>query len=141
MSRIVFLLSLMATSFGLTSASHARETYCSGSYVRVYDGGTFASEHTAVIGSARKTQLPGQRNPTTGCSYNWNSLGGFYRPIEILKQPRLGSVSVPQKYRIFYKPTKVGNDEFVVRIHWIGPVGKLQSAVVTYRIRNIDRPI
>jgi len=101
---------------GSCVGSQASETYCQGEGGRIYDGGTFTINNTTVIGSARKPQLPGQEKATTGCSYNWNSLGGFYRPIEVIKQPKLGAVSVPRKYLIFYKPTKTGNDEFVVRI-------------------------
>ena len=133
----IALLNLTAS----TAISLAGETYCQGDYLRVFDGGTFVSNHTAVIGSARKTQLPGQEKPTTGCSYNWNSLGGFYKPIEITKQPKLGTISIPYKYRIFYKPTRVGDDEFVAKIQWVGPTGQLSNAIVTYKIKNVDRPI
>ena len=141
MNKVTVYTIALLNLLGSTAISLAGETYCESDYLRVSDGGTYVSNNTAVIGSARKTQLPGQEKPTTGCSYSWNALGGFNKPIEILKQPKFGTVSIPFKYRIFYKPTKVGDDEFVAKIHWMSNTGQLNTATVTYKIKNIDHPI
>jgi hypothetical protein len=122
--------------------SLAAETYCQHQSVRVYDGAETEVDWTVVIGSARKAQKVGQSKPTTGCSSSWQSLGPFFRPIEILKNTKIGEAKISPRYRIFFKPTKLGRDELIVRIHWVqGTTTKQASAIVKYRLNVIGRPI
>ena len=139
-----FLMSAVTIFFfcAFATPSFATETYCQSSYINVYDGAEREADWTVVIGSARKAQKLGKDNPTTGCSSSWRSLGPFYRPIEILKSPKIGETKINPRYRIFFKPTKIGQDELIVRIHWIqGTTTKKASAIVKYKIRVVDRPI
>jgi hypothetical protein len=121
--------------------AQALETYCDGQGGRVHDGGEYHRTWTVVHPSARRVQLPGQTKPTTWCTSSWASVGGMYRPIEIIKPPKHGKGQISSTYRVSYLASKLGPDEMSIRIHWVGMTGQLQSAVVHYRINVIDRPL
>src|SRR5258708_13346181 len=74
----------------LADAAQARDFYCRHSGIRnIYDGGEFDENWEVVNSSVRRVQMPGQTNPTTGCHISWRSVGGFYRPPEIIHAPPL----------------------------------------------------
>lgn len=127
----------------LADAAQARDFYCRHSGIRnIYDGGEFDENWEVVNSSVRRAQMPGQTNPTTGCHISWRSVGGFYRPPEIIEAPRLGSARAVSNYRIFYQSARNGQDRVITRIHWINASsGKLQSAIVRYNITVTDRPL
>jgi hypothetical protein len=127
----------------LTDAAQARDFYCRHSGIRnIYDGGEFDENWEVVNSSVRRVQMPTQTKPTTGCRISWRSVGGFYRPPEIIEVPRLGSARVVSNYRISYQSERNGQDRVTTRIHWLNASsGKPQSAIVHYNIRVTDRPL
>src|SRR5258708_9743349 len=104
----------------LADAAQARDFYCRHSGIRnIYDGGEFDENWEVVNSSVRRVQMPGQTNPTTGCHISWRSVGGFYRPPEIIEAPRPCSARPVSNYRIFYQSPRNGQDPRVPPLHWI----------------------
>lgn len=125
-----------------TGGASAREIYCRFDQgLSVHDGGEYSRNWTVVTSGVRTVQLAGKDKPTKGCSSNWRSLGGFYRPIEIVKGPSLGGARVGPRYRVFYASTRTGNDELAFKVHWLSRTGEKQSALVKYNISVVDKPM
>jgi hypothetical protein len=123
-------------------SAQSMEIYCRADHARIHDGGEYQVNWQVVNAHARRPQLPGQTKATTGCNFNWNSLGGFHRPAEILQAPKLGHARVLNNYRIFYESARNGQDAFAIRVHWIQyNSGSLQSAIVRYNVTVTDQPL
>jgi len=141
MKKILFLLSIVS-ALSFNGTAYASETYCVSTPLHIVDGSDVSADWKITSALSRKPQIPGQQKPTTGCSNNWNSLGAFYKPIEIIQKPKLGSAKIGPRYRIFYSSNKVGNDELVVRIHWVADTTtQLSSAIVRYHIIVFDHSL
>jgi hypothetical protein len=126
--------SLLPPLLLMTAPAGALESYCDSSYVRVRDGGHYEAPWKVVHPKAR-------RGGSTTCSLSYSSVGGMYRPIEIIKAPRNGEAHISNTYRIVYKPSKIGPDELVIKIHWIGQTGERSAGTVRYNIQVVDRPL
>jgi hypothetical protein len=120
-----------------------RDIYCAGSHtLHLIEGAELQKIWRVVNSTVRRVQLPGRTKPSTGCSYSWNSVGGLYRPIEIVQRPKLGQARITRNYRINYSSAKNGEDEMMVRIYFI-PKGTTRQATLTvhYHITVTDQPI
>lgn len=95
-----------------------------------------------VNSTVRTVQMPTQKKPSTGCNDDWSSVGGMYRPIEIIQAPKLGEARILHTYRVFYKSAKNGHDALTVRIYLAERrTGRLGSAIVHYNITVTDKPL
>jgi hypothetical protein len=139
--KIGWILSLLLLL--ISGSAWSGEIYCRGSHtIHFYPGGEFHKTWDVVNSTVRKVQLPGRTKPTTGCSSDWNSVGGMYRPIEIIQAPKLGQARIVHTYRVFYKSAKNGQDALTIRLHWVDRhTGKLSSAVVHFDIHVTDQPL
>ena len=134
MKAATILLAILLLS-GATA--QARDVYCDfkggGSPDRVRDW--------FVVNSAvRKPQLPGQTKPSTGCTVVFNSVGGMYRPIELVTKPTLGEAKTGYN-TLHYRSAKNGDDFVAVRMHEVGRTGSLETRLFQYRIHVVDRPL
>lgn len=127
---------LAALLLGAGSAQ-ARDIYCDmkggGSPNRVRDW-------YVVVDQVRTPQLPGSKKPTIGCSVHFSSVGGMYRPLELVTKPTLGQVKTGRN-SIYYRSSKSGEDFLSIRLHEVGRTGSLTSGVFQYRIHVVDRPL
>ena len=118
-------------------SAQARDVYCDmrggGSPDRV-------RQWFVVNEKVRKPQLPGRKKPTIGCSVAFQSVGGMYRPIELVTRPKLGEVKIGHN-RLYYRSAKNGEDFVSVRLHEVSRTGGLISNVFQYRIQVVDRPL
>jgi hypothetical protein len=133
----IVLAALLAT----TEVAWSLETYCDSDSVRLYNGGHFEKKWSVTHATARRVQLPGQKEPTKWCSISFGSVGGMYRPIEIVQPPKVGQAKVTNTYRVLYQSAKPGPDELTIKVHWIGRTGALQEATVHYSIQVVDKPL
>ncbi len=120
-----------------TTVAQARDIYCDmkggGSPNRVRDW-------YVVIDKARTPQLPGSKKPSIGCGVSFSSVGGMYRPLELVTKPTLGEVKTGRN-SIHYRSSKSGEDFLSIRLHEVGRTGSLTSGVFQYRIHVVDRPL
>jgi hypothetical protein len=121
---------------GSTAAS-ARDIYCD-----LNGGGSSdrTREWFVVNANVRKPQLPGQTKPFPYCSVVFESVGGMYRPIEIVTPPKLGEAKTGHN-RLLYRSVKNGEDFVAIRMHRVGRTGSLESSVFSYRIHVTDKPL
>ena len=129
---------ILAATLALSAGSaQARDIYCDmkgcGSPDRVRDW-------FVVVDKVRTPQLPGSKKPSIGCSVLFSSVGGMYRPIELITRPKLGEVRTSHN-RISYRSSRVGQDLVAIRLHEVGRTGALTSHIIQYRIHVVDRPL
>lgn len=133
----LILLALPALVAAGVSAAQARDIYCDmkggGSTDRV-------REWLVVNYKARTVQLPGQKKPSTSCSITFNSVGGIYRPIEIVTKPKLGEAKTSYG-TLYYRSARSGEDFVAIRMHEVTRNGGTQSFIFKYRITVTDRPL
>ncbi len=134
------LLLTLPTLALLGAAPAQATTYCRSDGARVHDGAVVTTGWTMTSSRARFILHPSQRAPTTHCSVSWRSLGGFYRPIEILERPRLNTAT-SSRYQISYRALNPGLDRLVIRVHWLGLQNQPMSAVVIYNISVVDHEL
>src|SRR5690242_3961182 len=133
----VTALLLPALLAGSLSAAQARDIYCD---VNVGGSTDKVRQWTVVNSKVRKPQLPGSTKPSIGCSINFNSVGGIYRPIEIVTKPKLGEARTNYN-TLFYRSAKNGEDYVAIRMNQVTRNGGTESLIFKYRITVIDRPI
>jgi hypothetical protein len=80
------------------------------------------------------------RKPPSGCRIDFDSVGGMYRPIEILARPKSGEFKSTHN-AIYYRSTTSGEDQVSVRWHRLDRTGKPESSIVHLRIKVVDGPI
>jgi hypothetical protein len=136
-TRWIFAVPLLLSSGNAWS----RDSYCSVSHVSARDGGEYRATWRVVNSTVRKVRPP-ETKPTTGCDFSWNSVGGMYRPVEIVQAPKLGQVRIVHTYRVFYTSAKNGQDTMTTRLHWLDKSnGKRSSAIIHYDIQVTDKPL
>jgi hypothetical protein len=130
------LILLPVLLLGSTAAS-ARDIYCD-----LNGGGSTdrTREWFVVNTNIRKPQLPGQTKPNPYCSVSFQSVGGMYRPIEIVTPPKLGEVKTGHN-RLLYRSVRNGEDFVAIRMHRVGRTGGLESSIFSYRIHVVDKPL
>jgi hypothetical protein len=120
-----------------STAAGARDIYCD-----LNGGGSTdrTREWAVVNANVRKPQLPGQTRATSYCSISYESVGGMYRPIEVVTRPKLGEIKTTHN-RLYYRSVRNGEDFVSIRMHRVGRTGGLESSVFSYHIRVTDRPL
>jgi hypothetical protein len=118
-------------------AAQARDIYCD---MKGFGSTDRVREWFVVNSSVRKPQLPGQTTPNPSCSISFQSLGGMYRPIEIVTKPKLGEAKTSYN-RLYYRSSKSGEDFVSIRQYEVGRTGGTESSVFQYRIHVVDKPL
>lgn len=134
----LLLLPLLANS-----PVRAADTYCRTSHYTVLSGDGSSGSVTWYVtaASGRHLQNLMQPRPTTGCSWDMRSIGGMPRAPELLSAPRLGKVTFPRRYRVFYTASRAGSDAFDLRFFWLGRTGQMQSGTVHFDVSVTAGPI
>ena len=120
-----------------TASAQARDTYCD---FKGYGSPDRVREWFVVNEKVRTPQLPGSTKPPSGCAINMESVGGMYRPLEVVTKPKLGEFRTTYN-RVYYRSFRNGEDFIAVRVHEVGRTGTLQSFILQYRIHVVDHPL
>jgi hypothetical protein len=131
------LLAILLLSVG---DAHAMDVYCSARGGSLPNGVDISDDWYVVNYKVRKPQLPGQTKPITSCGISFNSVGGMYRPIEVVTRPKLGELATSYN-RVSYRSAKNGDDILVIRFHRLGPSGGRETSLLTLRIHVVDKPL
>jgi hypothetical protein len=127
---------LPALLLGVASAQ-ARDTYCD---FKGYGSPDRVREWFVTNEKVRTPQLPGSSKAPSGCAISMESVGGMYRPLEVVTKPKLGEFRTTHNM-VYYRSFKNGEDFIAVRVYEVGRTGTLGSHVLQYRIHVVDRPL
>ena len=122
--------------------ARAADLYCFNRGGTLPAGAEYTHDWIVTNEKARKPRMWQGRiqKPPSGCRIDFNSVGGMYRPIEILARPKNGEFKSTH-YSVYYRSTKSGEDYLSIRFHRLGRTGSPESSVINLRIRVVDRPI
>jgi hypothetical protein len=133
------LYALVPTFFLIPSTSIARDVYCSGPSLTIYQGGNYEIDFQVTTSKARKIQNIGQAAPTKGCYRDFRPPGVIISR-EIIKKPTLGRAKTLNLYRLYYEADKAGKDELIYKATWEHG-GRVGSATIKMKISVFDEPI
>ena len=123
--------------------ARALDVYCFNKGGSLPSGAEYTHDWIITNEKARKPQtwLEKKNNkPPSGCRIDFDSVGGMYRPIEILARPKSGEFKSTHN-AIYYRSTTSGEDQVSVRWHRLDRTGKPESSIVHLRIKVVDGPI
>ena len=123
-----------------TASAQARDIYCDTKGGSLPAGSECTEDWYVTNYKVRKPQLPGQTTASTSCGISFESIGGMYRPIEVLTRPKLGEIRTSYN-RFSYRSAKNGEDLVSIKFHRLGRTGALESSVIHFRIHVVDHPL
>ena len=131
---------LLPAMLVVTCTAQAGDIYCFNKGGTSPAGTELTDDWYVVNSKVRKPQLPGQTKPTVGCRIDFSSVGGMYRPIEVITRPKLGDLKTSHN-ALFYRSDKNGEDQISVRFHRVGRTGQLESSIIHLRVHVVDKPL
>lgn len=124
-----------------SSLGAAAQSFCAFAPLTPCEGCSNVLHAKVVVSSVPRPVVQGQPAHRPWCRIGFRSIGGTFRPPEILQPASLGTLQVRGPTLYIYKSDRIGRDRAVVRQYWNGRDGREQSAVITMEIEVVGAPM